>query len=103
MIVNPPHTRTAAGAPGTDLALVRPARNVVGVRQGHRTVLLDADRGQFYGLDGVAGRFWEMLENGTDLPEIEAQIEREYDVPRERIAQDLRALVEQLRQRGLLS
>jgi hypothetical protein len=86
-----------------DAALLRPARNVAAVKQGDRTVLLDVTQGRFYGLDGVAGRFWEMLENGVGLKEIEARMEHKYDVPRERIERDLRVLIEQLRGRGLVS
>jgi hypothetical protein len=44
-----------------------------------------------------------MFTDGAELAEIEVQIEREYDVPRERIGRDLRALIEQLRVRGLVS
>lgn len=82
---------------------MRTARHVVSARQGDRTVLLDMHRGHYYSLDGAGGRIWEMLEKGVELQEVEDQLVREYDAPRERIAGDLRALVGQLRRRGLLS
>jgi hypothetical protein len=103
MAARSPHIAMDTEQRSADAAPARPARNVAAVRQGDRTILLDVTRGRFYGLDGVAGRFWKMFTDGAELAEIEVQIEREYDVPRERIGRDLRALIEQLRVRGLVS
>jgi hypothetical protein len=98
-----PDARMAAGAPSAESALARRPKGVAAVKQGERTVLVDLNRGRFYGLDGVAAQIWEMLEHGAETAEIEAQIEREYDVSREQIAGDLRALIQQLRSRRLVS
>jgi hypothetical protein len=54
-------------------------------------------------LDGLGGEVWAMLEEGMGLPQIEERLAREYNASPQQIACDLRALVEQLRGRQLIS
>ncbi|KEO88633.1 hypothetical protein EH31_16895 [Erythrobacter longus] len=67
-------------------------------------VLLDLNSGQYFGLDAVGARIWELLADGLrDLNAICDQIENEFDAPRERIEADLIALATQLQEQALIA
>lgn len=67
-------------------------------------VLLDLNSGQYFGLDAVGARIWELLVDGLrDLNAICDQIENEFDAPRERIEADLIALATQLQEQALIA
>lgn len=95
--VSPCHDLPAAPRPP------RVADHVVSARQGDRTILLDLRSGRYFALDGSAALIWAMLEAGSGLPQIEDRLASTFDAPRERISRDLRALVDRLRTRGLVS
>ena len=86
----PPETRFA------------PAPGVVFTREGGRTVLLDARAGEYFGLDEVGTRVWELLGGGADLRGVADALEAEYDAPRETLARDAAELAAKLEAHGLL-
>ena len=66
------------------------------------TVILNLDSGVYYGLDAVGTRIWSLLlEHGTTRAVCE-QMEREFDVAPEVLEQDVRRLVGELCDKGLL-
>lgn len=67
------------------------------------TAILDPDSGQFYALNEVAGRVWELLRDGTTFRAILEQLESEYDVATETLAVDVERLLEQLTRTGLMA
>jgi hypothetical protein len=67
------------------------------------TAILDPDSGQFYSLNEVAGRVWELLRDGTTFRTIIDQLESEYDVAAETLAVDVERLLEQFAQAGLIA
>ena len=77
--------------------------DVVTREVGGELVLLDLNSGQYFGLDAVGGRIWELL---TDAPrklsELCDQLESEFDAPRDRIEADLIALATQLKNQELI-
>lgn len=67
-------------------------------------VLLDLNSGQYFGLDPVGGRIWELLsEEPRTLAELCDYIESEFDAPRERIEADLMTLAKQLQDQELIA
>lgn len=67
-------------------------------------VLLDLNSGQYFGLDAVGGRIWQLLsEEPRTLAQLCDQIESEFDAPRERIEADLMTLAKQLQDQELIS
>lgn len=66
------------------------------------TAILDPDSGQFYSLNEVAGRVWELLRDGTTFRAIMDQLDSEYDVAAEALAVDLERVLEQFARAGLL-
>lgn len=78
--------------------------DVVSREVGGEMVLLDLASGQYFGLDLVGGRIWELLsERSQTLRELSDQIEAEFDAPREQIEADILALANQLRDQELIT
>jgi len=66
------------------------------------TVLLDAERGVYYGLEGPARQIWEKLGEETTLDDICNSLIKEYDVEREQCENDTRAFLDELIENGLV-
>jgi hypothetical protein len=66
------------------------------------TVVLNLDNEQYYGLDDVGSRFWELLEAGTRFGDAVTTLLGEYEVERDRLVADLTALVLDLKENGLV-
>lgn len=78
--------------------------NVVAREVGGEMVLLDLASGQYFGLDKVGSRIWELVsQSPRALGELCDKIEAEFDAPRARIEADLIELVEQLLQQDLIT
>jgi hypothetical protein len=65
-------------------------------------VLLNLKTGVYLGLDDVGTRFWQLLDTHNVLSEILEVLLAEYDVPRERCAQDLMTLVSDMEKHELI-
>jgi hypothetical protein len=78
-------------------AAFRRADKVVSAREGDRTVLLDPVRGEYYGLDEVGTRVWELLPDHPTAAALADRLLDEYDAPRERLTADTAALLGKLR------
>ncbi|MEO1160129.1 MAG: PqqD family protein [Pseudomonadota bacterium] len=66
------------------------------------TVLLDAERGVYYGLEGPARQIWEKLGEEVTLDDICTSLVREYDVEREQCESDTRDFIAELIENGLV-
>jgi hypothetical protein len=80
----------------------RPADGVVFNRVGDELVLLDLNRGVYYGLDPIGARIWQLLSEGVEEAEIVERLREEYEAERETLAADLAGLIAELRGCGLL-
>ncbi len=78
-----------------------PADVLVQELQGE-SVLLNMQTGRYFGLDGVGTRMWTALTTAESLRAACDNLAEEYDVERERLERDLRALVEKLVEHGLV-
>lgn len=79
------------------------SEDVVTREVGGELVLLDLNSGQYFGLDAVGGRVWELLaQSPRNLGDLCNCIEGEFDAPRERIEADLLALAQQLKDQELI-
>jgi len=67
------------------------------------TVILDLRSEQYFGLDGVGTRIWQLLQEHGDLDRAYEQIKGEYDVDSGQLEQDIRALVAELHDTGLIT
>jgi len=67
------------------------------------TVLLDLASEQYFGLDDVGTRVWQLLGEGKSLDELLFILLEEYDVERERLESDITDLLSRLIAAGLVS
>jgi hypothetical protein len=65
-------------------------------------VLLDVDLGTYYGLNEVGTRAWSLLAEGATLGEIEVRLLAEFEVDRATLEADLRVLLRDLAEHGLI-
>ncbi|HEY0514520.1 MAG TPA: PqqD family protein [Thermoanaerobaculia bacterium] len=65
-------------------------------------VLLETATGRYYGLDEVGTRMWSLLHLHGEIEAVCRALLTEYDVPEERLREDLARLVEALAARGLV-
>ncbi|WP_108788967.1 PqqD family peptide modification chaperone [Erythrobacter sp. Alg231-14] len=78
--------------------------DVVAREVGGEMVLLDLTSGQYFGLDTVGGRIWELLsERPHTLKELCDCIESEFNAPAQQIEADLIALAQQLQDQKLIA
>ena len=66
------------------------------------TVVLDPAAGQYFSVSGAGPRVWELLQSPTTIGAIVAALESEFEVDPAACARDVRALVEELLERGLV-
>lgn len=79
------------------------SQDVVSREVAGETVMLDLESGQYFGLDGVGRRIWELLTEKPRSADALADIlVEEYDAPRETIKTDALALIEDLHARNLV-
>lgn len=65
------------------------------------TVLLDLDSENYFGLDEVGTRIWQLIKETNDLAAIYQTLLTEYDVSEERLQQDLDTLLSEITKLGL--
>ena len=82
--------------------LVTTTQNQVASDLEGEVVVLNVMDGVYYGLDGVGARVWELLAEPRTLSDILADLLQRYAVDAERCEQDLRGLLLDLEQRGLV-
>jgi hypothetical protein len=65
-------------------------------------VLFRLDDGQYYALDDVGIRIWDLCDGTRRVPDIVEVIRREYDAPADQIQADVRELLDDLVREGLV-
>lgn len=81
----------------------RHAGHVLVQDSGGEAVLLDLAGERYFGLNKVGTRIWQLLEHTSSLDEVCRVLCSEFNAPPEQIQQDLRALIDQLRDAGLIT
>ncbi|MBE9549388.1 MAG: PqqD family protein [Proteobacteria bacterium] len=79
------------------------SNDVLSQEVGGETVLLDLQSENYFGLDEVGTRFWQLLQEGNDQSQIVGQLQDEYDVEEQQLKQDLDDLIKKLAEAGLIS
>ena len=70
---------------------------------GDETVILDLASGNYFGLDPVGARMWQLMSDGKAPREICDVLLLEYEVSREQLEADLARLLGDLGAQGLVS
>lgn len=66
------------------------------------TVILDLKSEQYFGLDEVGTRIWQLLEEHGDLQKTFDIMLEEFDVAEDRLKEDMNKLLDQLAESGLI-
>lgn len=69
-------------------------------------VLLDTEKGVFYGTNSLGSKIWELIRESPDGVTLESLLDRmanEVEVPREQLARDLDEYLQHLATQGLLT
>jgi hypothetical protein len=85
-----------------DARHVRVAPGVLSREVHGESVLLQLDSGEYFGLDEVGTRVWQLITELGDLQAVEAAMCDEYLVEPAHVSHDVRALVGELLNRHLL-
>jgi hypothetical protein len=67
------------------------------------TVLLDLESENYFGLDEVGTRIWQLIKENRDLRAIYDTLLQEYEVEEERLQNDLEALLGEISGLGLIT
>ncbi len=70
---------------------------------GGETVLLNSQNGKYFGLNAVGCSFWEKIDGSLSLGQIVELLQKEYEVERAVLEQDILQLVAGLQDNGLVS
>ena len=75
---------------------------VIAKMVGTEMVLLDYDRGIYYGLNPVGARVWQLLQVGETMERILDRLAGEYEVTRETLESDVATLLRELEAKELV-
>ena len=65
-------------------------------------VLLNARNGEYYGLNEIGTRIWELLQEGQSATAVVSSLLQEYSVTEQQLRQDVVKFLEYLQARGLV-
>jgi len=83
-------------------AVFTPSKDVLFQEVGGETVLLDLASEQYFGLDEVGTRVWQLLNEGEGFAAMIDALLEEYEVERDRLEADVRDLLGSLLEAGLI-
>jgi hypothetical protein len=65
-------------------------------------VMMSVEKGQYFGMDPVGSRVWELIEKPIKVSELIDGLLGKYDVDRETCEQDVLAFLEELHEDGIV-
>lgn len=81
---------------------LRHRERVLTQRAGDSLVLLDVDGGEYFALDEVSGRVWDLCDGLRDVAAIITAVSTEYDAPAETIRADIEEFLQEMVDASLL-
>lgn len=78
------------------------SKDVLFQEVGGETVLLDLGSEQYFGLDAVGTRIWQLIGEGAAPPAVVDVLLDEYEVDRATLERDVAELLGRLREAGLI-
>lgn len=89
-------------SPISHLSKVEKEGDLVSSELDGETIILDARSGQYYGLDGAAGRVWSLIQETTTVREVYNRIASESDIEPDLSRADINTVVQNLVNEGLV-
>ena len=83
-------------------SIITVAKEQVSCDLAGEKAILDLKSGQYYGLNPVGARIWDLIQESRSVTEVLKIILHEYDVDAVACERDLIALLEELHGKGLL-
>ncbi len=80
----------------------RQKEGLLSQRAADTRVLLDPSDGNYFALDDVSGRIWDLCDGNRTVAEIAATLCAEYDAPRETVEADVMEFLGELLTDGLV-
>lgn len=77
--------------------------DVISQEVSRETVLLDLESENYFGLDEVGTRIWQLIKETGDLQAVYDTLLEEYEVSGERLQQDLETLLTEISDLGLVT
>ena len=75
---------------------------LVAANLGDDVVMMDVDRGSYYGLENVAARIWSLVERPMSVRSICDRLLEQYEVPPDRCEEEVTAFIDELLREGIL-
>jgi PqqD family protein of HPr-rel-A system len=91
-----------ASAPAAETETFRVSEHALCRKVGNDALLFDTAAGTYHVLNETGARVWELLEKGQSMHAIAAALAEDYDVDARRAAEDVAAVVAQLREANLV-
>jgi hypothetical protein len=77
--------------------------DVISQEVSGETVLLDLESENYFGLDAVGTRIWQLIKENDNLQDIYDTLLEEYEVEEQRLQTDLEAILGEITQLGLVT
>lgn len=68
---------------------------------GGEAIMMSIEKGAYFGLNPVATRIWDLLEQPKNIAELTQKITDEYEVSAEQAAEDVQVFVADMIERGI--
>lgn len=88
-------------APGRDTVVAR-GEQVITAQVGEELAMMDVESGSQYVLDDIASYVWSAIDPPRRVGDLLAEIQLTYDVPPTQCESDVVALLERMRDQGLV-
>jgi hypothetical protein len=86
----------------TPATVVVASKEQLSVPAAGQVVIAGLRKGNYYALDAVGARVWELVQTPVAVTELRQRIAEEYDVSAERCEADLLELLEAMAEQGLI-
>ena len=80
----------------TPHTMIKAASGQVASELDNETIIMNAESGQYFGLDGVGQDIWKLIQNPISLNQICNEILSIYEVTKDECEQDVMSLVNEL-------
>lgn len=84
-------------------SLVSRTQEILSSEMGQETVMLDAAKGTYFGMDAAGSAIWRMLEAPIRVADLCAKLQAQFIVSAEDCRRDVLEFLDQLREHGLLN
>ena len=83
-------------------SIVAATKSQISSNAGNETIVLELQKGNYYGLDETSARVWELVQEPICVEDIKHKILTEYEVSPEQCEQDLHQLLKKFLELGLI-